>query len=291
MYTLDPNELRLLRSADWTAEFSGAEVLSAVFRTDQAVLEHILPRPLRATSEPLGLAFVAHYPQTNFGTIYSEAALFVQAEHRGHMGMYCVAMPVDDDMAMAGGREVFGYPKKMAESITLEKTESKVVGSVVRKGTRILRIEVEPKLPLNIEALAMTGTLDPAGAQSFEVTAYMFKHFQAPSLRGFDYLPRLVSEPIILRPRNDTLSGEGNLCLTSSPYDPLGEIPVVEMITCAYGTFDNTMLPGKVVGRVWNPFAFAKHAFSKVDVAPVKLGYVEVPEETEQDDEHTGQAI
>jgi hypothetical protein len=60
----------------------------------------------------------------------------------------------------------------------------------------------------------------------------------------------------------------------------VGEIPVVEMITCAYGTYDNTMMPGKVVGRVWNPLAFAKHAFFKVDVAPVKLGYVEISEET-----------
>ena len=275
MYTLDPNELRQIRSADWTAEFPGAEVLTAVFRTDQAVLARILPRPLRPPSEPLGLAFVAHYPQTSFGTIYSEAALFVQAEHRGRLGMYCLAMPVDDDMAMAGGREVFGYPKKMAESITLEKAGSKVVGSVVRKGTKIIRIEAEPETPLNIEALAMTGTLDPSGARSFEVTAFMFKYFQAPSLRGFDYLPRLIAEPIILRPRDDTLSGDGKLYLTSSPYDPLGEIPVVEMITCAYGTFDNTMMPGKVVGRVWNPLAFAKHAFSKVDIAPIKLGYTD----------------
>ena len=63
--------------------------------------------------------------------------------------------------------------------------------------------------------------------------------------------------------------------LTSSPYDPLGEVPVVEMVTCAYGLHDNTMLPGKVVGRVWNIFRFAKHALFKVDVAAVKLGYVD----------------
>ena len=104
LYALDQNELKQLRSADWTAEFPGAEVLTAVFRTDQAVLAQILPRPLRSTEHPLGFAFVAHYPHTNFGTVYSEAALFVQAEHRGRIGMYCLAMPVDDDMAMAGGR-------------------------------------------------------------------------------------------------------------------------------------------------------------------------------------------
>ena len=80
LYALDENELKQLRSADWTAEFPGARVLTAVFRTDQAVLARVLPRPLRAPEQPLGFAFVAHYPQTSFGTVYSEAALFVQAE-------------------------------------------------------------------------------------------------------------------------------------------------------------------------------------------------------------------
>lgn len=176
---------------------------------------------------------------------------------------------------MAGGREVFGYPKKLAESISLETIGSKVIGSAVRKGTEILRIEAEPKTTAGTETLAMTGVPDPNDARSFEVTAYMFKHFTAPNMRGFDYLPRLVAEPIVLRPRSEVLFGDGMVTLTSSPYDPLGEVPVVEMVTCAYGPYDTTMLPGKVVGRVWNPLVFAKRAFFKVDVAPVKLGYVD----------------
>ena len=235
LYALDRNELQQLRSAKWTAEFTGAEMIAAVFYTDPDVLGKILPRPLRPPNNPLALAFVAHYPQTSFGTIYNEAALFVQARYRGRLGMYCLSMPVDDDMAMAGGREVFGYPKKMAESISLETVGSKVIGSAVRKGTEILRIEVEPKTAEGIEKLAMTGVPDPNGARSFEVTAYMFKYFTAPSMRGFDYLPRLVAEPIVLRPRPDVLFGDGTVTLTSSPFDPLGEVPVVEMVTCAYG--------------------------------------------------------
>ena len=59
--------------------------------------------------------------------------------------MYCLSMPVDDDMAMAGGREVFGYPKKMAESITLREEGSTVIGSAVRKGTEILASRSTPR--------------------------------------------------------------------------------------------------------------------------------------------------
>ena len=167
LYALDQDELKQLRNANWSAEFTGAKMISAVFRTDSGVLGKILPRPLRPPSNPLALAFEVHYPQTNFGTVYNEAALFVQAEYRGRSGMYCLSMPVDDDMAMAGGREVFGYPKKMAEKISVEKLGSKVVGSAVRKGTEIIRIEAEPDSAEGFETLALTGTPDPKGARSF----------------------------------------------------------------------------------------------------------------------------
>ena len=62
LYALDRSELQQLRKGNWTAEFIGAEVLSAVFRTDPNVLAQILPRPLRPPANPLAFAFVAHYP-------------------------------------------------------------------------------------------------------------------------------------------------------------------------------------------------------------------------------------
>ena len=79
----------------------------------------------------------------------------------------------------------------------------------------------------------------------------------------------------MLRPRPDVRSGAATVSLTSSPYDPLGEVPVRELIVCACCRFDNAMLPGKVVERAWWLRCFVKHAFFKVDVAPVKLGWVD----------------
>ncbi len=49
--------------------------------------------------------------------------------------------------------------------------------------------------------------------------------------------------------------------LTSTSYDPLADIAVGEITKIVYGKFHNTMLPGKVIARVWNPLQFAKHAF------------------------------
>jgi acetoacetate decarboxylase len=272
LYALNKEELKRLQTANWSAEFPKAEIVAALFRTDTNVLSTILPRPLRSPKNPLALAFVAQYPETSFGTVYNEAALFVQAEHRGRKGLYCLSMPVDDDMAMAGGREVFGYPKKMAESITIGKEGNKIVGSAIRKGTEILRIEVEPQSMEGVKKLASVGVPDSINPSHFNVTVYNFKHFNSPTMRGFDYIPRLIAEPVVMRPQDDVRSGAGVVRLTSSPYDPLGDLPVGELTVITYGRFDNTMLPGKVVGRAWWLPGFVKHAFFKVDLAGSILG-------------------
>ena len=89
-------------------------------------------------------AYVGHYPGLAGSTAYNEAGLFVDAEYKGERGHYCLAMPVDDDMVMAGGRERWGHPKKLADYVGVERHGDHVVGRAVRKGTEILRSDRRP---------------------------------------------------------------------------------------------------------------------------------------------------
>ena len=98
------------------AEFYGAEMLTVTWETTPEIIKSLLPPPLKPAEKPIASAFVADYPRTNFSLPYKEAALFLLAEYHGVAGGYCLAMPVTYDMAMAGGREVFGYPKRWPKS-------------------------------------------------------------------------------------------------------------------------------------------------------------------------------
>ena len=118
LYAVDKRELRAwARTGPFLPRFTAAEMLLVGFRTDPTVVERILPKPLQVPDDPLALAFVARYPETNFGVTYNEGALIVPATFKGEVGGYCLAMPVDNDMAMVGGRERHGFPKKMADQI------------------------------------------------------------------------------------------------------------------------------------------------------------------------------
>ncbi len=280
LYSLTKSELkRLWQKGPFVPENRNAEILSAVFRTDPDVVQTILPKPLVPADEPLGWAFVARYPETNFGpSSYNEGWLSLSAVYKGEPGWYPLAVPVDNDMAMVAGRETHGFPKKIAERITLERTDNLVMGRVIRRGVEVLHIEVELSDVVSATALDAIGPEvdDLEGYPSRKIVAFMFKFFPGTG-GGFDYLPRLVRDVALLRPRDDVRSGAGKLEMVSSPYDPLGDIPVRDLLNVSYGTWNMYMLPGRVVARVKNPLGFARYAMFKQDWAGWALQKDEMP--------------
>ena len=237
------------------------------FRTDPKVVAGVLPRPLRPPGEPLAAAFVTRYPKTNFGVTYHEGALLVAADYRGERGWYCLSMPVDDDTATICGREQFGFPKKMAGRITLDRDGPHVTGSVVRNGVELLRFErefVDPQRP-GVHVLGGPA-VDPESRPCEKLVSFLFKYFPAAADGGtFEHSPGLVRQVTLFRPRPGQLTGATKLELSSTTCHPLGEIPVRQILAAGYGVFDNTMLPGRVVRRVYNQWRFAPKSLFKND--------------------------
>lgn len=267
-YKVELKDLMKVSAAQpYLAEFVGAEMVTVRFRTDRDVVASVLPRPLKVPAEPVGTAFVARYPETNFGVRYNEGALFLDATYKGERGSYCLAMPVDDDTAMISGRESFGYPKKIADRISLERSGDHIVGSVVRKDVEILRIEGDLTRPWEpTSTTRWREGEDLEGKPCLVGTSWLFKHFPAADNRTFETAPRLIREPVLFRPRPGQLSGDLDLKLVSSVTDPLGDIPVLEVLEAQYGFFDNTMLPGKVVRKVRNLINFVPRSLFANDV-------------------------
>jgi acetoacetate decarboxylase len=241
-------------------EFYDAEVLTVFFETKQEVVEKLLPSPLKPAALPVGAAFVANYPRTNFGVTYLESALSLLAQYNGEEGVFCLAMPVTDDIALILGREVFGYPKKIAR-INLEREGNDVKGWTERHGIRFF--EVKAKL---------TGKFNDAIAQQMitqrmktnpDVVVYNFKYFPAPEGEGFDYNPRLVKEVVTRKPKSIEM-GEAELVLRPSDHDPWCDVEIVRVLGALYTIGDNTMLPGNVVAEV-DQTEFAPYAFMKLD--------------------------
>jgi acetoacetate decarboxylase len=242
------------------ADFYDAEVLTVYFETKMETVERLLPPPLKPSIAPIAGIFVANYPKTSFGVAYLESALFLTAQHRGDEGIFFLAMPVTDDMAMIGGREVFGYPKKMAR-IGLERSGGKVQGWTERHGIGFLEIETNLTGKFNDENFQQL-LVENMSADS-DAVVYNFKYFPSPERNGFDYNPRLVREIVTRRPKT-TEMGEARITLRPSVHDPWAEVDIVRVLGAVYSVGDNTMLPGAVVAEV-DQMDFMPYAFMKID--------------------------
>ncbi|MGA3084015.1 MAG: acetoacetate decarboxylase family protein [Thermodesulfobacteriota bacterium] len=241
-------------------EFYGAEMLTVYFETKPEIVARLLPAPLRPAILPVGAAFVANYPKTNFGVSYLESALCLLADYNGEQGIYILSMPVTNDMALILGREVFGYPKKIA-NIALNKNGDLIEGWTERHGTRFFEVTAK-----------MTGKFNDEGVQQLlletlkdesDTIVYNFKFFQAPERKGFDYNPRLMRE--IVRFRRESMKlGEAQMVFRSSKHDYWGDVEIVRVLGAVYSVGNNTMLPGKIVAEA-DPEAFAPFGFMKLD--------------------------
>jgi len=271
-FALNDKEIAKLmkRMAGMKSIFFDAEMAMVLFRTDPDVVKRIIPEPLKPLAEPFAMAFIARYPKTNFGSVYNEAALTLVVEYEGELGGYCLTMPVTEDMALIGGREVFGFPKKIADEISLERTENGVKGRYVRKGIELMNLSMsfDEEVEANklVEILGTLTSQEPG--EEWKAVSYNFKFFQSPQIIGFDYKPRLVKQVTTFRPSSRIkLSYNFDLKLGSSDRDPLAEIPVKEPIIGFYGIFNNTMHPGEVIAEVKEE-QFIRYAFSKIDFLP-----------------------
>jgi len=270
-FVLDDEELaKLKRMSGMRFIFFDAEMAMVFFRTDPDVVKRIIPDPLKPLAEPFAMAFVAKYPKTNFGSVYNEAALSLVVEYEGELGGYCLTMPVTEDMALIEGREVFGFPKKIADDISLKRTEKGVKGRYVRRGIELMNLSMH--FDEEVEASKLVEILSTLTSQElgkeWNAISYNFKFFRSPKMTGFDFKPRLVKQVTTFKPAGRIkLSYNFDLKLGSSDRDPLAEIPVKEPILGFYGIFNNTMHPGEVVAEVEEE-QFMRYAFSKIDFSP-----------------------
>ena len=102
-----------------------------------------LPPGVRLAQPATAIVFAAHFPKTSFGSVYDEAGIFFQVRRRLRSAVFCPWMVVNDDVALTVGRELLGYPKKLARiDFTIDggKAGSEVRAEVQRRGKTVLRL-------------------------------------------------------------------------------------------------------------------------------------------------------
>jgi len=101
--------------------FVNREFFIVTYRTDPDALRAVVPEPLEVAEPLVKYEFIRMPDSTGFGD-YTETGQVIPVRHDGQAGGYVHAMYLDDEAPIAGGRELWDFPKKLASpSLTVEK--------------------------------------------------------------------------------------------------------------------------------------------------------------------------
>jgi acetoacetate decarboxylase len=214
--------------------FTDREYMIISYATDREALERIVPEPLEVIDAIVRYEFIRMPDSTGFGT-YSGCAQVIPVRFRGETGGYTRAMFLDAHPPIAGGRELWGFPQKLARP------------------------------SLNVERDTLVGTLD-FGPARVAVGTMGYKHSMLPSRLakplfaepGFllKIMPHVDGSPRIcelVRYRlSDVVlkgawSGPAALALYPHALAPVADLPVREVISCIHAIADFTLDLGTVV--------------------------------------------
>ena len=93
--------------------FYDREFLIITYRTDREKLRALVPEPLEIVSDLVKFEFIRMPDSTGFGD-YTEAGQVIPVKFEGRRGSYTLCMFLNDHPPIAGGRELWGFPKKLA---------------------------------------------------------------------------------------------------------------------------------------------------------------------------------
>jgi acetoacetate decarboxylase len=212
-----PEEIARIEHALSHPRFVNGEMLAVDFLSDPDVVASVLPPPLQAAEEPLLSAMVGRWQSNCVGDFYG-GAIYVAARHDGIEGRYVLAMWMDGDVPTIYGRDLFGEPKKLAES-RLHRRGDEYSAWLERGGVRLL--ELHAQLPTDL------------GPSEGEGVNFNFKARPAANGIGLEedaILTRATFQTIIRKAR----TGSGTLSLRGTVHDPVDELPIVSIAGASY---------------------------------------------------------
>ena len=214
--------------------FVNREYLIITYRTDRAALERVVPEPLEITDPLVKYEFIRMPDSTGFGD-YTESGQVIPVRFQGQAGGYVHAMFLDDDPPIAGGRELWGFPKKLA-SPSLKVAHDTLVGTLDVGSVRIATGTMGYKHRPVAEEQALHGLREPG---------FLLKII--PHVDGTPRICELVRYELRELVFKGAWTGPAALELHAHALAPVADLPVLEVVSAVHLVADLTLGLGEVV--------------------------------------------
>lgn len=214
--------------------FINREYLIITYETDMDILREIVPAPLEVAEPVVKFEFIRMPDSTGFGD-YTESGQVIPVRFKGKTGSYTHAMYLDDHPPIAGGREIWGFPKKMANP-KLEVVNETLIGTLEYGPCRIATATMGYKYEELDEKKV---------SQSMTYPNYLLKII--PHVDGSTRICELVEYHLADITVKGAWQGPAQLELAHHALAPVATLPVRRVVSAIHLQSDLTLPYGKVV--------------------------------------------
>jgi acetoacetate decarboxylase len=214
--------------------FRQREYLVITYRTDPDKLRAMVPEPLELDEPLVKYEFMRMPDSTGFGD-YSETGQVIPVSFRGRKGGYQLCMFLNDEPPIAGGRELWGFPKKLAQPSLRAECDT-LVGTLDYGPVRVATGTMGYKHKEADHAAVLAGLKAPN---------FLLKII--PHVDGTPRICELVEYYLEDVELKGAWTGPGALDLHAHALAPVAELPVLEVVSTSHMIVDFTLALGKVV--------------------------------------------
>jgi acetoacetate decarboxylase len=214
--------------------FVNREYLIITYETDIDALRAVVPEPLQVAAPHVKYEFIRMPDSTGFGD-YTESGQVIPVSLAGVQGGYVHSMYLDDHPPIAGGRELWGFPKKLAQP-RLHVDSDTLIGTLdygpvrIATGTMGFKHREVDHTPL-LEALAQPN--------------FLLKII--PHVDGSARICELVRYYTTKVTLKGAWTGPGALDLHPHALAPVSDLPVRRVLSALHFVVDLTLDLGEVV--------------------------------------------
>src|SRR5579872_4786776 len=232
--------------------FVNREYFIIQYRTDPEVLRRFVPAPLEPTESVVNFEFIRMPDSTGFGD-YTESGQVIPVSYQGETGSFTHQMFLNDHPPIAGGRELWGFPKKLAQPRLAVEIDT-LVGSLNYGSVRIA-----------------TGTMGykhralDSEVEAGKLAAPNFLLKIIPHVDGTARVCELVRYHLEDITVKGAWTGPAALDLCSHALAPVAELPVLQVLSAKHVVADLTLGLGTVVHDYLSPSHAVRRRGSEVE--------------------------
>jgi acetoacetate decarboxylase len=216
------------------------QAIAIAFETDADAALAAIPAPLTLREPATAALSFYDYPWSTFGP-YREAILGLVVAYKDKPLVYIQQIMVDTEPPMLAGREIWGFPKKLA-SITYETERDMIYGTMKRPaGIRLASAVVRPERP---ERPAPSDVKPISDAASLRIIPAADPEANRP------LCAELVETNVEIT-LHEAWEGTGSVAFAEhSTLDPWDRFPVKRILKATHMSYDMLLPCGHVIEKL-----------------------------------------